>query len=96
MQKLSSISNKVAPKATMLAGAAFAAGGLTELVHSQRHEAGGDADQRDDEERKRQISGGADHVVAGVALGVDDLRHATRYGRSTGEHRRAACESVRD
>jgi hypothetical protein len=37
MQKLSSISNKVAPKATMLAGAAFAAGGLTELVHSQRH-----------------------------------------------------------
>jgi hypothetical protein len=37
MQKLSSISNKVAPKATMLAGAAFAAGGLTEIVHSQRH-----------------------------------------------------------
>jgi hypothetical protein len=37
MQKLSSISNKVAPKATMLAGAALAAGGLTEIVHSQRH-----------------------------------------------------------
>jgi hypothetical protein len=37
MQKLSSISNKVAPKATMLAGAALTAGGLTEMVHSQRH-----------------------------------------------------------
>jgi hypothetical protein len=37
MQKLSSISNKVAPKATLLAGSAFAAGGLTEIIHSQRH-----------------------------------------------------------
>jgi hypothetical protein len=37
MQKLSSISNKVAPKATMLAGGALVAGGLTEIVHSQRH-----------------------------------------------------------
>jgi hypothetical protein len=37
MQKLNSISNKAAGKAAMLAGAAFAAGGLTEIVHSQRH-----------------------------------------------------------
>jgi hypothetical protein len=37
MQKLSSISNKVAGRATMLGAAAFAAGGLTEIVHSQRH-----------------------------------------------------------
>jgi hypothetical protein len=38
MQTLSSISTKVATKTTMLAGAAFAAGGLTEVVHSQRHD----------------------------------------------------------
>jgi hypothetical protein len=37
MQKLSSFSTKVAPKATMLAGSAFAAGGLMEIIHSQRH-----------------------------------------------------------
>jgi hypothetical protein len=37
MQKLSSISNQVAGKATMVAGGALVAGGLTEIVHSQRH-----------------------------------------------------------
>jgi hypothetical protein len=37
MQKLSSISTKIAPKATMLAGCALVAGGLTEIIHSQRH-----------------------------------------------------------
>jgi hypothetical protein len=37
MQKLSSISNHVAGKAAMLAGGALVAGGLTEIVHSQRH-----------------------------------------------------------
>jgi hypothetical protein len=37
MQKLSSISDKFAGRAAMLAGAAAAAGGLTQIVHSQRH-----------------------------------------------------------
>jgi hypothetical protein len=37
MQKLTSISDKLAGRAAMLAGAAAAAGGVTEIVHSQRH-----------------------------------------------------------
>ena len=37
MQKLSSISDGLAGRAAMLAGAAAAAGGVTEIVHSQRH-----------------------------------------------------------
>jgi hypothetical protein len=37
MQKLSSITDKLAGRAAILAGAAFAAGGITEIVHSQRH-----------------------------------------------------------
>jgi hypothetical protein len=37
MQKLSSISDKLAGRAAMLAGAAAAAGGVTQIVHSQRH-----------------------------------------------------------
>ena len=37
MQKLSSITDKLAGPAAILAGAAFAAGGITEIVHSQRH-----------------------------------------------------------
>jgi hypothetical protein len=37
MHKLSSISDKLAGRAAMLAGAAAAAGGVTEIVHSQRH-----------------------------------------------------------
>ena len=37
MQKLSSISDKVAGRAAMLAGAAAAAGGVAQIVHSQRH-----------------------------------------------------------
>jgi hypothetical protein len=37
MKKLSSISNSFAGRAAMVAGAAFAAGGVTQLVHSQRH-----------------------------------------------------------
>jgi hypothetical protein len=37
MQKLSSISDKFAGRAAILAGAAFAAGGVTEILHSQRH-----------------------------------------------------------
>jgi hypothetical protein len=37
MHKLSSISDKLAGRAAMLAGAAAAAGGATEIVHSQRH-----------------------------------------------------------
>ena len=37
MQKLNSISNQLAGRAAMLAGAAAAAGGVTEIVHSQRH-----------------------------------------------------------
>jgi hypothetical protein len=37
MQKLSSISDKLAGRAAMLAGAAATAGGVTEIVHSQRH-----------------------------------------------------------
>jgi hypothetical protein len=37
MQKLSSISDKLAGQAGILAGAAFAAGGVTQIVHSQRH-----------------------------------------------------------
>ena len=37
MQKLSRISDKFAGRAAMLAGAAAVAGGVTEIVHSQRH-----------------------------------------------------------
>jgi hypothetical protein len=37
MQKLTSISDKLAGQAAILAGAAFAAGGVTQIVHSQRH-----------------------------------------------------------
>ncbi len=37
MQKLNSISNTLAGRAAMVAGAAFAAGGVTQIVHSQRH-----------------------------------------------------------
>jgi hypothetical protein len=37
MQQLSSITGKLAGRAAILAGAAFAAGGVTEIVHSQRH-----------------------------------------------------------
>jgi len=37
MQKISSITDKLAGRAAILAGAAFAAGGVTEIVHSQRH-----------------------------------------------------------
>jgi len=37
MHKLSRISDKLAGRAAMLAGAAAAAGGVTEIVHSQRH-----------------------------------------------------------
>jgi hypothetical protein len=37
MQKLNSISNRFAGRAAMLAAGGFAAGGLTEIVHSQRH-----------------------------------------------------------
>jgi hypothetical protein len=37
MQQLSSMMNTVATRTTTLAGAAFAAGGLTQIVHSQRH-----------------------------------------------------------
>jgi len=39
MQKLSSISDQLAGRAAMLAGAAAIAGGVTEIVHSQRHSA---------------------------------------------------------
>jgi len=37
MQKLSRISDALAGRAAMLAGAAATAGGVTEIVHSQRH-----------------------------------------------------------
>jgi hypothetical protein len=37
MAKLSSITDTLASRAAILAGAAFAAGGVTEIVHSQRH-----------------------------------------------------------
>jgi hypothetical protein len=37
MRKLSSISDTLAGRTAILAGAAFAAGGVTEIVHSQRH-----------------------------------------------------------
>ena len=37
MQKLSSISDKLAGRAAMLAGAAATAGGITQIVQSQRH-----------------------------------------------------------
>lgn len=37
MQKLSLITDKFAGRAAILAGTAFAAGGVTEIVHSQRH-----------------------------------------------------------
>jgi hypothetical protein len=37
MHKLTSISDKLAGRTAMLAGAAAAAGGVTEIVHSQRH-----------------------------------------------------------
>ncbi len=37
MQKLSSTSDKLAGRAAMLAGAAAAAGGVTQIVHSQRN-----------------------------------------------------------
>jgi hypothetical protein len=37
MNKLNSISNTLAGRAAMLAGAALAAGGITQIVHSQRH-----------------------------------------------------------
>ena len=37
MQRLSRISDRLAGRAAMLAGAAAAAGGVTEIVHSQRH-----------------------------------------------------------
>lgn len=37
MHNLKSISNKFAGRTALLAGAAFAAGGVTQIVHSQRH-----------------------------------------------------------
>ena len=37
MNKLNSISNTLAGRAAVLGGAAFAAGGITQIVHSQRH-----------------------------------------------------------
>jgi hypothetical protein len=37
MQKLSSISDRTAGRAALVAGAAALAGGVTEIVHSQRH-----------------------------------------------------------
>jgi hypothetical protein len=37
MSLLTSLPNRIAGQATILAGAAFAAGGVTEIVHSQRH-----------------------------------------------------------
>jgi hypothetical protein len=37
MQKLSSISDRLAGRAAILGGAALTAGGITELIHSQRH-----------------------------------------------------------
>ena len=37
MQRLSLITDKFAGRAAILAGIAFAAGGVTEIVHSQRH-----------------------------------------------------------
>jgi hypothetical protein len=37
MSTLTSLSNRIAGRATILAGAALAAGGVTEIVHSQRH-----------------------------------------------------------
>jgi hypothetical protein len=37
MQKLSSIADKFAGRAAIIAGAAFAAGGVTQIIHSQRH-----------------------------------------------------------
>ncbi|MBV9685016.1 MAG: hypothetical protein JO286_01355 [Solirubrobacterales bacterium] len=37
MQKLSSITDKLAGRAAVLGGAALTAGGITEIVHSQRH-----------------------------------------------------------
>jgi hypothetical protein len=37
MSTLNSLSNRIVGRATILAGAAFAAGGVTEIVHSQRH-----------------------------------------------------------
>jgi hypothetical protein len=37
MHKLSSISDRLAGRAALLAGAAATAGGVTEIVHSQRH-----------------------------------------------------------
>lgn len=37
MQGISSITDKLAGRAALLAGAAFAAGGITQIVHSQRH-----------------------------------------------------------
>jgi hypothetical protein len=37
MQKLTSITDKLAGRAAILAGAALTAGGITEIVHSQRH-----------------------------------------------------------
>src|SRR6516165_2364272 len=37
MQKISSITDKLAGRAAILAGVAFAAGGVTQIVHSQRH-----------------------------------------------------------
>lgn len=37
MHKLNSISDRLAGRAAVLAGAAFTAGGVTEIIHSQRH-----------------------------------------------------------
>lgn len=37
MHKLNSVTDRVAGRAAILAGAAFAAGGVTEIIHSQRH-----------------------------------------------------------
>ena len=37
MQRLSSISDRLAGRAAILAGVALTAGGITEIVHSQRH-----------------------------------------------------------
>jgi hypothetical protein len=37
MQKLSSISDRLAGRAAILGGAALTAGGITEIIHSQRH-----------------------------------------------------------
>ena len=51
MQKLSSISDRLAGRAAILGGAALTAGGITEIIHSQRH-AGNQPPGQDDSRRR--------------------------------------------